>query len=179
MRLRRRLAAEALRDIGEFPTWNLVEDLQSGVEALRRGWDGMYLPIVGAVGQHSPEDVPNVYKQRGTWAIDTVRLIIWRGLRGMSLRQKAQFLELLFFYLSSFTVLVYVPTLCLALLGWAPIDSELDRVPDAHAPDRGRDGDLAARAQPALQRPAQAGSARSTARSGTCARCGSGSPPSS
>jgi cellulose synthase (UDP-forming) len=114
----------ALRDIGNFPTWNLVEDIQSGVEALRRGWDSMYLPIVGAVGQHSPEDVPNVYKQRGTWAIDTVRLIIWRGLSGMSLRQKAQFLELLFFYLSSFTVLVYVPTLCLAILGWAPLESD-------------------------------------------------------
>ncbi|HEV8054040.1 MAG TPA: glycosyltransferase [Candidatus Limnocylindrales bacterium] len=28
----------ALREIGDFPTWNLVEDLQSGVEALRRGW---------------------------------------------------------------------------------------------------------------------------------------------
>ncbi len=27
----------ALREIGDFPTWNLVEDLQSGVEALRRG----------------------------------------------------------------------------------------------------------------------------------------------
>ena len=59
-----------------FPTWNLVEDLQSGVEALRRGWHSCYLPIVGAIGQHSPEDVPNVYKQRGTWAIDTVRLMV-------------------------------------------------------------------------------------------------------
>ena len=28
----------ALEDIGGFPAWNLVEDLQSGVEALRRGW---------------------------------------------------------------------------------------------------------------------------------------------
>ncbi len=63
----------ALASIGGFPTWNLVEDLQSGVEALRRGWRSLYLPIVGAVGQHAPEDVPNVYKQRGTWAIDTVR----------------------------------------------------------------------------------------------------------
>ena len=50
----------ALEDIGDFPTWNLVEDLQSGVEALRRGWRACYLPIVGAVGQHAPEDVPNV-----------------------------------------------------------------------------------------------------------------------
>jgi cellulose synthase (UDP-forming) len=113
----------ALRDIGEFPTWNLVEDLQSGVEALRRGWRGLYLPIVGAVPQHSPEDVPNFYKQRGTWALDTVRLMLWRGVGGMKLRQQAQFLELLLFYLSSFTVLVFVPAIALSLLGWVPIES--------------------------------------------------------
>ena len=113
----------ALREIGGFPTWNLVEDLQSGVEALRRGWNGLYLPIVGAVGQHSPEDVPNVYKQRGTWAIDTVRLMVWGRLRGLGIRQRAQFMELLLFYLSSFTVLVYVPTVALSLLGWVPLQS--------------------------------------------------------
>ena len=110
----------ALEDIGLFPTWNLVEDLQSGVEALRRGWHGRYLPIVGAMGQHSPEDVPNVYKQRGTWAIDTVRLMVWGDLRGLSVRQRAQFYELLGYYLHSFTVLVYVPSIIGALLGYVP-----------------------------------------------------------
>jgi cellulose synthase (UDP-forming) len=110
----------ALEDIGLFPAWNLVEDLQSGVEALRRGWHSCYLPVVGAVGQHSPEDVPNVYKQRGTWAIDTVRLMVWGDLRGMSVRQRAHFYELLFYYLHSFTVLVYVPSIVGALLGYVP-----------------------------------------------------------
>ena len=72
LRVRCRLAPErAATRSATFPTWNLVEDLQSGVEALRRGWRGLYLPIVGAVPQHSPEDVPSVYKQRGTWAVDT------------------------------------------------------------------------------------------------------------
>jgi cellulose synthase (UDP-forming) len=110
----------ALEHIGLFPTWNLVEDLQSGVEALRRGWHSCYLPIVGAMGQHSPEDVPNVYKQRGTWAIDTVRLMLWGDLRGLSVRQRAQFYELLCYYLQSFTVLVYVPSIIGALLGYLP-----------------------------------------------------------
>jgi cellulose synthase (UDP-forming) len=114
----------ALHEIGEFPAWNLVEDLQSGVEALRRGWRGLYLPIVGAVPQHSPEDVPNVYKQRGTWAIDGVRLVVWGNLSGLKVRQRAQFLELLIFYVSSFTVLVYVPAVACALLGWVPIESD-------------------------------------------------------
>ena len=110
----------ALEDIGLFPTWNLVEDLHSGIEALRRGWHSCYLPIVGAMGQHAPEDIPNVYKQRGTWAIDTVRLMIYGKLSGLGLRQRLQFYELLFYYLHAFTVLVYVPAIVGALLGYVP-----------------------------------------------------------
>jgi cellulose synthase (UDP-forming) len=111
----------ALEEIGDFPTWNLVEDLQSGVEALRRGWRGLYLPIVGAVPQHSPHDVPNFYKQRGTWALDTTRLVVWGNLSGLNLRQRLQFLELLFFYLASFTVPIYLIALLDALVGFAPL----------------------------------------------------------
>lgn len=107
----------ALREIGDFPTWNLVEDVHSGLEALRRGWHGVYLPIVGAVAQHAPEDVPNFYKQRGTWAIDTVRLMVWRRLKGLSLRQKAQFWEMLAFYLNAFTSFIYIPSIAFSLLG--------------------------------------------------------------
>jgi cellulose synthase (UDP-forming) len=99
---------EALNDIGGFPTWNLVEDLQSGVEALRRGWRGVYLPIVGAVGQTAPEDIPNAIKQRGTWALDTLRLTFWGVKKGLSLRQNLQFSELGFFYLLSLAVLVFL-----------------------------------------------------------------------
>ncbi|HEU4658569.1 MAG TPA: glycosyltransferase [Capillimicrobium sp.] len=113
----------ALDDIGDFPTWNLVEDLQSGVEALRRGWRGCYLPIVGAVGQHSPEDVANIVKQRGTWAIDTVRLMLWGRKRGLSLRQRLQFSETALFYAHSFTVLVYVPCTALACVSLLPLDA--------------------------------------------------------
>ena len=112
---------EALADIGGFPTWNLVEDFQSGVEALRRGWRSVYLPVVGAVGQHSPEDVPNVIKQRGTWAIDTVRLMLWGELKGLNLRQRVAFTETMLFYLHSFTVLVYVPVTALACVSVLPL----------------------------------------------------------
>lgn len=111
----------ALQQIGGFPTWNLVEDLQSGVEALRHGWHGRYLPIVGAVGQHSPEDVPNTYKQRGTWAIDTVRLMLWGNLKGLRLRQRLQFLESMCFYLHSFTTAVYVPCAALVCVSVLPL----------------------------------------------------------
>lgn len=112
----------ALNDIGGFPTWNLVEDFQSGVEALRRGWHGCYLPIVGAVAQHSPEDIPNVIKQRSTWAIDSVRLLVWGDRRGLSLRQRIAFSETLLFYLHSITLLIYVPTAAVTCLGLIPLN---------------------------------------------------------
>ncbi len=105
----------ALIDIGGFPTWNLVEDLQSGVEALRRGWRGVYLPIVGAIGQTAPEDIPNVYKQSGTWALDTMRLFFWGNFRGLNLRQRLHFIELGLFYMQSLTVVTILITLATSL----------------------------------------------------------------
>lgn len=97
----------ALDDIGGFPVWNLVEDLQSGLEALRRGWRGIYHPIVGAIAQHAPEDVAGVYKQRGTWALDTVRLAIWADHSGLTLRQRLHFAELPLFYLQGPALLLF------------------------------------------------------------------------
>lgn len=114
----------ALHEIGDFPTWNLVEDLQSGVEALRRGWRGLYVPIVGAVGQHAPEDLSNAYKQRGTWAIDTVRLMLWGDLRGLGWRQRSHFYGMVLDYFNAFASLVYVPAIALALLGITPFDTD-------------------------------------------------------
>jgi cellulose synthase (UDP-forming) len=113
---------EALEAIGGFPTWNIVEDLQSGVEALRHGWRGAYLPIVGARGQSAPEDIPNMIKQRGTWALDTMRMSFWGKRRGLNLRQHIQFAEMGLFYLLSFGMLVFAVTPVFALtLGIRPL----------------------------------------------------------
>lgn len=101
---------EALNDIGGFPAWNLVEDLQSGLEALRRGWRGLYLPIVGALGQTAPEDIPNTTKQRGTWAIDTIRLTFWADKRGLTLLQRMHFAEMGLFYMLGFAILLFTVT---------------------------------------------------------------------
>jgi cellulose synthase (UDP-forming) len=107
-----------LEAIGGFPTWNVVEDLYSGYLALQRGFQGSYLPLVGAVAQVPPEDIANVYKQLGTWALDTFRLCIWQcplTVRGLTLRQRFQFLELGLFYFSSapLLILLLTPLLCL------------------------------------------------------------------
>jgi hypothetical protein len=62
-----------------------------------------------------------VIKQRGTWAIDSVRLLVWGDLRGLNLRQRIAFGETLLFYLHSFTLLVYVPTAAVTCLGLIPL----------------------------------------------------------
>ena len=61
--------------------------------------------------------MPNVIKQRGTWAIDSVRLMVWGKTKGLTFRQRLAFTETLFFFLDSFTTLVYVPVTALACVG--------------------------------------------------------------
>jgi cellulose synthase (UDP-forming) len=107
-----------LKKIGGFPTWNLVEDLYSGYVALQHGLKGSYLSIVGAVGQTAPEDIPNVYKQLGTWALDSVRLFVWKNpwfVKSLTFRQKMHFTETGLYYLSSFANFIFLitPAICL------------------------------------------------------------------
>ena len=107
-----------LDKIGGFPTWNVVEDLYSGYVAMQHGFKGSYLPIVGAVGQVAPEDIPNVYKQLGTWALDTVRMFVWKNpwlVKGLTFQQRMHFTEMGLFYLSSFVqlMLFITPPICL------------------------------------------------------------------
>ncbi|WP_154723309.1 glycosyltransferase [Ilumatobacter coccineus] len=114
----------ALREIGHFPVWNLVEDIHSGVLALRLGWRGLYVPIVGAFAQHAPEDVANYFKQRGTWAIDSIRLFAFDRFRHMPWRMRLHFIEQTAFYLLSLPIMVLliIPMAGLAF-GQFPIDA--------------------------------------------------------
>ena len=68
---------EALDDVGGFVTWNLVEDLTTSYELHSRGWKSLYYPYALSVGL-APDTIAGVYKQRGQWALDTMRLMIWR-----------------------------------------------------------------------------------------------------
>ncbi|GAA3516536.1 glycosyltransferase [Actinocatenispora rupis] len=108
----------ALLDIGGFPSWNIVEDLYSGYLALQRGYRGRYLPVLGALAQSAPEDLPNMSQQLGTWALDTMRIFLWRPpwrVPGLRLRQRLHFAEMGLFYLSAVPTLalIMVPALCL------------------------------------------------------------------
>ena len=140
---------------------------------------GMYLPIVGAVAQHAPEDVPNFYKQRGTWAIDTVRLMVWCRLKGLNLRQRAQFWEMLAFYLNAFTAFVYIPSVACSLLGSPPLIGTAGRgLRFAPAAARACRRGVAARRSTCHTAIAASASAGSCASSGRRASCGPGWRPS-
>ena len=107
-----------LEEIGGFPTWNLVEDLYSGYVAMQHGFKGSYLPIVGAIGQVAPEDIPNFYKQLGTWALDTIRMFLWKNpwqVKGLTFRQRMHFTEMGLWYFSSFAQVIFflTPPICL------------------------------------------------------------------
>ena len=68
----------ALEEIGGFATWNLVEDLTTSYELHCRGWKSLYYPYPLAVGL-APDSLAAVYRQRGQWALDTMRLFFWRN----------------------------------------------------------------------------------------------------
>lgn len=66
----------ALTDTGGFASWNLVEDLTTSYELHSRSWRSFYYPHAVSLGL-APSDIWGVYRQRGQWALDTMRLFFW------------------------------------------------------------------------------------------------------
>ena len=93
----------ALEEIGGFSTWNVVEDVHTSMLLHQRGWRSVYYPYPQSIGT-SPVDIWAVYRQRGQWALDSLRLFFWDNpffRRGLTFRQKVQYLNLGFVYLVS------------------------------------------------------------------------------
>ena len=80
---------QALDANGGFSPWNVVEDLTTSYDLHSRGWRSFYYPHPVSIGM-APADIWGVYRQRGQWALDTMRLFFWdnpllkRGLRASS-----------------------------------------------------------------------------------------------
>jgi cellulose synthase (UDP-forming) len=117
----------AVRSIGGFVTWNIVEDLTTSYHLHSAGYRSEYHSETLSIGL-SPDDIPGLLKQRGTWATDTWRLFLFDNpIRkpGLTLRQRLQYLELGLFYTSSVTflpMLMFTPFLSLATGQFIPID---------------------------------------------------------
>lgn len=117
----------ALRAIGGFSTWNIVEDMTTSYFLHCAGYSSEYHNEVLTAGL-SPDDIPGLLKQRGTWAADTWRWFIFQNpLRAprLSLRQRLQYLELGMFYVSSvlfMPLLMVTPAISLLTGIFVPIE---------------------------------------------------------
>jgi cellulose synthase (UDP-forming) len=109
----------AIESIGGFATWNLVEDLTTSYCLHVAGYQSEYHNEILSIGL-APDDIPNLLKQRGTWAADTIRLFLFKNplhQYGLTLRQRLQYLELGLFYITSaffVPMLMLVPLISLA-----------------------------------------------------------------
>ena len=97
----------ALESVGGFPENSLTEDFELSLHLHERGWKSSYVPEVLASGL-GPEDLASYVSQQHRWARGCVSAIP-RVLRSrMPLRQKVQYLLSASYFLSGWTVLVYV-----------------------------------------------------------------------
>ncbi len=117
----------ALQSIGGFSTWNLVEDLTTSYQLHSAGFRSEYHNEILSIGL-APDDLPGMLKQRGTWAVDAWRLLLfdnpWHH-KGLGIRQRLQYLELGLVYVTSafFTpLLIVTPVLSLATGTFLPIE---------------------------------------------------------
>ncbi|MBI4642563.1 MAG: glycosyltransferase [Deltaproteobacteria bacterium] len=93
----------ALEEIGGFSTWNVVEDVHTSMLLHQRGWRSVYYNYPLSLGT-APADIWGVYRQRGQWALDSLRLFFWDNpffRRGLAFRQRMQYANLGFVYLVS------------------------------------------------------------------------------
>ncbi len=93
----------ALDQIGGISEWNVVEDLYTSYQLHAKGYKSVYVSQPYVMG-HAPLDLSAVYKQRGTWALDTLRMMFWDSpllKKGLSFRQRLHYFEIGYCYLVS------------------------------------------------------------------------------
>lgn len=97
----------ALLEIGGFSEWNVVEDLCTSYVLNSHGFKGVYTSQSYTTGE-APTDLKTIYKQRGTWALDSLRLFFWKiPLLNKNLKflQRLQYFEIGYIYLASAIIL--------------------------------------------------------------------------
>lgn len=118
---------EAIKSVGGFDTWNIVEDLTTSYLIHSAGWNSEYHNEILSIGI-APNDIPTLLKQRGTWAIDNWRLFLFKNPlleTKLGLRQRLQYLELGLFFVTSalfMPVLMIVPVISLLTGTFIPVE---------------------------------------------------------
>ncbi|MCR4326494.1 MAG: glycosyltransferase [Candidatus Roizmanbacteria bacterium] len=97
----------ALDEIQGFQEWNIVEDLYTSYVLNQHGYKSIYISQAYTKGE-APIDLKTIYKQRGTWALDTLRMFFWKQSlwdSTLSFRQKILYFETGYIYLISALVI--------------------------------------------------------------------------
>lgn len=107
---------EAFESVGGFPENSLTEDFELSIILHERGWRSVYVPDVLARGL-GPEDTASYVSQQQRWARGCLSGIP-RALRArLPWRLKAQYLLSGMYFLSGWTVLIYMSFPVIRLLG--------------------------------------------------------------
>jgi cellulose synthase (UDP-forming) len=106
----------ALEGVGGFPTNSLTEDFELSIVMHEKGWSSAYLPDVLARGL-GPEDTAAYVSQQQRWARGCLSGLP-RALRAkLPFTKKAQYLLSGLYFLSGWTVLIYMTFPVVRLLG--------------------------------------------------------------
>jgi cellulose synthase (UDP-forming) len=113
---------EAFESVGGFPENSLTEDFELSIVLHEKGWRSAYVPDVLSRGL-GPEDMASYVSQQQRWARGCLSGLP-RALRArLPWRLKAQYLLSASYFLSGWTVLIYMSFPVIRLLtGGQPID---------------------------------------------------------
>jgi cellulose synthase (UDP-forming) len=107
---------EAFESVGGFPTNSLTEDYELSIHLHEKGWSSGYIPDVLARGL-GPEDTAAYVSQQQRWARGCLSGLP-RALKAkLPLKLKAQYLLSGLYFLSGWTVLIYMSFPVVRLLG--------------------------------------------------------------
>lgn len=93
----------ALEKVGGFQEWNIVEDLYTSYVINSKGYKSIYVSQSFSYGD-APKDLSAIYKQRGIWAQDTMRLLFFKNplfQKGLTFPQRLQYFEIGYSYIVS------------------------------------------------------------------------------
>lgn len=116
-------ARPALDEVGGFPETSVTEDFELSIELHERGWESAYVPRVLASGL-GPEDLSAYVSQQHRWARGCVGAL-GRIMRArLPWRHKIQYLLSAGFFLTGWTLAVYMAMPVIRILtGAQPIDA--------------------------------------------------------
>jgi len=107
---------EALESVGGFPTTSLTEDFELSIHLHERGWRSAYVPEVLARGL-GPEDMASYVSQQQRWARGCLSGVSTALRARLPWRMKLQYLLSASYFLSGWTVLVYMSFPVIRILG--------------------------------------------------------------